>query len=120
MAGAKSSPKKRVSTGSSKQVLKKACTIKFRQHCKNNGGPYKSYNTKECCKYKKDGKAVAASAKKPYKKKPYKKPEGKDDNQMVYLTDASESLLKKGLKKAVKKHHKKRSPNNSSSNSDSK
>jgi hypothetical protein len=59
-AGAKLSPKKRASTGSSKQVPKKACTAKFCQHCKNNGWPYTSRNTKECCRYKEDGKAVAA------------------------------------------------------------
>ncbi len=82
-------------------------------------GPYTSHNTKECSKYNKDGKAVAASAKKPYKKKPYKKHGGRNDKQMAYLTDAIESLVKKGLKKAVKKHHKKRSCNNSSSDSDS-
>jgi hypothetical protein len=69
-AGAKSSPKKRASTGSSERVPKKACSTKFCQHCKNNGGPHTSHNTKECCKYNKDGKAVAASGKKPYKKKP--------------------------------------------------
>ena len=72
LACAKSSPKKRATTGSSERVPKKARTAKF-QHCKNNGGPYKSHNTKECRKYNKDGKAVAASAKKPYKKKPYQK-----------------------------------------------
>ena len=48
LAGAKSSPKKRASTGPSKQVPKKAHTAKFCQHCKNNGGPYTSHNTKEC------------------------------------------------------------------------
>ena len=120
LAGAKSSPKKRASPGSSKQVSKKACTSKFCQHCKNNSGPYASHNTKECCKYDKDGKAVAASGKKPYKKRPYKKHGDGDDKQMAYLTDAIESLVKKGLKKAVKKHRKKHSHDNSSSNFDSK
>ncbi len=120
LAGAKSSPKKRASTGSSERVPKKARTAKFYQHCKNNGGPYTSHNNKECCKYDKDGKAVAASAKKPYKKKPYKKHEGGDDKQIAYLTDAIESLVKKGLKKIVKKNRKKRSRNDSSSNSNSK
>jgi hypothetical protein len=120
LAGAKSSPKKKASPGSSKRVPKKARTAKFCQHCKNNGGPYTSHNTKECCKYDKDGKAVAASGKKPFKKKPYKKHGGGDDKQMAYLTDAIESLVKKGLKKAVKKHRKKRSRDDSSSNSDCK
>ncbi len=118
-AGAKSNPKKRAYTGSSERVPKKVKSEKFCQHCKNNGGPYTSHNTKECCKYDKNGKAVAAAGKKPYKKKPYKKDGGGNDKQLAYLTDAIESLVKKGLKKAVKKHRKKRSRNNSSSNSDS-
>ena len=120
LAGAKFSPKKRASTGSSERVPKKASSTKFCQHCKNNGGPYTSHNTKECCKYDKDGKAVAASGKKPYEKKPYKKDGGGNDKQMAFLTDAIESLVRKGLKKAAKKKHKKRSCNDSSSNSNSK
>jgi hypothetical protein len=87
---------------------------------KNNGGPYTSHNTNECCKYGKDGKAVAASGKKPYEKKPCKKDGGRNDKQMAFLTDAIESLVKKGLKKAAKKKHKKCSRNNSSINFDSK
>jgi hypothetical protein len=79
LAGAKSSLMKRAYTGSSKRVPKKACSVKFCQHCKNNGGPHTSHNTNECRKYNKDGKAVAASRKKPYKKKPYKKDGGGND-----------------------------------------
>ncbi len=97
LAGAKSSPKKRVSTGSSKRVPKKASSAKFCQHCKNNDGPYRSHNTKECCNYDKDGKAVAAAGKKLYEKKPYKKDEGGNDKQLAFLTDAIKSLMKKGL-----------------------
>ena len=73
-----------------------------------------SHNTKECRKYDKVGKAVAATG-----KKPYKKDRGGNDKQMAFLTDAIESLVRKGLKKAPKKKHKKRSRDNSSSNSDS-
>ncbi len=119
-AGAKSSPKKRASTGSSEQVTEKGCSTKFCQHCKNNGGPHTSHNTKECCKYEKDGTAVAASGKKPYEKKPYKKDGGRNDKQMAFLTDAIKSLVKKGLKKAAKKKQKKRSCDDSSSKSNSK
>ncbi len=119
LAGAKSNPKKRASTGSSEGVPKKVKSAKFCQHYKNNGGPYTSHNTKECRKYNKDGKAVAAAGKKPYKKKPYKKDGGGNDKQLAYLTDAIESLVKKGLKKAVKKHRKKHSHDDSSSNPDS-
>ena len=118
-AGAKASPKKRVSTGSSKRVPKKPRSAKFCQHCKNNGGPYTSHNTKECRKYNKDGKDVAATGKKLYEKKPYKKDGGGNDKQLAFLTDAIESLVKKGLKKAAKKKHKKRSYGDSSSDSDS-
>jgi hypothetical protein len=74
--------------------------MKFCQHCKNNGGPYTSHNTKECCNRNKDGKAVAASTKN-YKKKPYKKFGGADGTQMAYLTEATNSLMKMGLKKAA-------------------
>ncbi len=90
LAGAKSSPKKRVSTGSSEQVPKKAHIAKFSQHCKNNSGPYTSHNNKECPNYNKDGEDVAASTKKPFKKKPYKEYGGGDGNQMAYLMDAIE------------------------------
>ena len=93
--------------------------MKFCQHCKNNGGPYTSHNTKECRKYDKDGKAVAAMGKKPYKKKPYKKDGGGNDKQLAFLMDAIESLVKKGLKKAARKKHKKRSRDDSSSDSNS-
>jgi hypothetical protein len=119
LAGAKSNPKKRASTGSTERVPKKVKTVKFCQHCKSNGGPYTSHNTKGCHRYNKDDKAVAAAGKKPYKKKPYKKDGGGNDKQMAYLTEAIESLVKRGLKKAVKKHRKKRSRDDSSSDSDS-
>jgi hypothetical protein len=82
LAGAKSDPKKRASMGSTEQVPKKVKSTKFCQHCKNNGGPYVSHNTKECHKYDKDGKAVAAAGKKPYEKKPYKKNGGGNDKQL--------------------------------------
>ncbi len=119
LAGAKSHPKKMASTGSLERVPKKVKTARFCQHCKSNGGPYTSHNTKECRKYDKDGKTVAAAGKKPYEKKPYKKDGGRNDKQMAYLAEAIESLVKKGLKKAVKKHGKKRSRDDSSSDSDS-
>ena len=92
LASAKSSSKKRASTGLNEQVHKKACTAKFCQHCKMNNGPYTTHYTKECRKYDKDGKAVAAATKKPFEKKPYKKYGGGDDKQMAYLTNTIESL----------------------------
>jgi hypothetical protein len=47
LASAKSSPKKRASAGSNEQVPKMACTTKFCQHCKTNGGLYMTHNTKD-------------------------------------------------------------------------
>jgi hypothetical protein len=74
--------------------------VKFFQHCKNKGGPYLTHNTKECCRYNKDGNSVAVAALKPSDaKKPFKKGGNK---QMAYLMAAVESLMKKGLKKAMK------------------
>jgi hypothetical protein len=58
------------------------------------GGPHLTHNTKECCKYDKDGNPIAVAdlnpsdAKKPFKKGGY--------NQMAYLTAAVKSLVKKG------------------------
>ncbi len=72
LAGAKSNPKMRASTGSTERVPKKARTAKFCQHCKSNGGPYTSHNTKECRKYNKDGKAVEAAGKSPTRRSPTK------------------------------------------------
>jgi len=111
LVNAKTNPKKRASTGSNElQVPKKARSAKFCQHCKTNGGPYTTHNTKECRKYDKDGKAVAAAASKPFERKP---------KQLAYLTAAVKSIVKKGIKKAVKKKRKKRSYESSSSDSDS-
>jgi len=77
---AKKDPKKRASTGSDKpRVPKKSRTAKFCQHCKTNSGSYTTHNTKECRKYNKDGKALAATAGKPYEKKTYKKNGGGSD-----------------------------------------
>ena len=119
-ANAKKDPKKRVSMGSNEpRVPKKSCTAKFCQHYKTNGGPYMTHNTKECRKYDKNGKAVAATAGKPYEKKPYKKNGGRSDKQMAYVTATIESLVKKGIKKAGKKKRKKRSYESFSSDSNS-
>ena len=58
------------------------------------------HNTKECLKYNKDGKAVAATAGKPFEKKPNKKNGGGGDKVLAYLMAAIKSLVKKGIKKA--------------------
>ncbi len=104
----KVSSKKRSASGNpGEQVRKKGKPAKFCQHCKNNGGPHLTYNTKECCRYDKDGNSISAAAHKPNDaKKPFKKGGNK---QMAYLTATVESLVKKGLKKAIKSKKRKRS-----------
>ncbi len=82
---AKGSSKKRSASGNpGEQVLKKGKPAKFCQHCKNNGSPHLTHNTKECRRYNKDNNPVAAAANKPSDaKKPFKKGSNK---QMAYLT----------------------------------
>ncbi len=72
---AKGSSKKRSASGNpSEQVTKKGKPAKFCQHCKNNGGPHLTHNTKECCRYDKDSNSIATAAHKPSDaKKPLKK-----------------------------------------------
>jgi hypothetical protein len=91
---AKGSSKKRSASGNpGEQVPKKGKPAKFCQHCKNNGSPHLTHNTKECCRYNKDSNSVAAAAHKPGDaKKPFKKG---GDKQMAYLTATVESLMKK-------------------------
>ena len=114
---AKGSSKKHPASGSSDelQVPKKARPSKFFQHCKAKGGPHLTHNTKECCRYNRNGNPISLFKGKPGNaKKPAKKGGNK---QMAYLMATVESLVKKGLKKAMKS--KKRKHYNSSSNSDS-
>ncbi len=66
-ASAKGSSKKCSASGNPGElrVPKKARPPKFCQHCKNKGSPHLIHNTKECCKYNKDGKPIAMAALKP-------------------------------------------------------
>jgi hypothetical protein len=114
-ATSKGSSKKHSASGNpGEQVPKKAKPTKFCQHCKNKGSPHLTHNTKECCRYDKDGNPVAVAAlKHTDAKKPFKKG---GDKQMAYLTATIESLIKKGLKKAMKsKKHKRHSYDSSRS-----
>ncbi len=117
---AKGSSKKHSASGNpGEQVPKKGKPAKFCQHCKNMGSPHWTQNTKECCRYDKDGNSIAAATHKPSDaKKPFKK---RDNKQMAYLTATVESLTKKGLKKAMKSKKRKHShaydlPSSSDSN----
>jgi hypothetical protein len=62
---AKSNPKRKASGGPGDQVPKKVCNENFCQRCKTNGRPYQTYNTSDCCCYKKDGKPLRMAAGKP-------------------------------------------------------
>jgi hypothetical protein len=118
---AKGSSKKRsASENLGEQVTKMGKPAKFCQHCKNNGSPHLTHNTKECCRYDKDDNSIAvATHKLSDVKKPFKKGGNK---QMAYLTATVESLMKKWLNKAMKSKKSKRScayDSPSSSDSDS-
>ncbi len=116
---AKGSSKKCSASGNpSEQVPKKGKPSKFCQHCKAKGGPHLTHNTKECCRYDRNGNPVAVAGRKPSGAKPSSKSRG--DKQMAYLTAALESVMKKGLKKAMKSNKRKRNcAYNSLSSSDS-
>jgi hypothetical protein len=116
---AKGSSKKHSASGNpGERDLKEAKPAKFCQYCKNKGGPHLTHNTKECCRYDKDGNSIAAAALKPDDvKKPFKKGGNK---QMAYLMATVESLMKKRLKKAMKSKKRKHShAHDLSSSSDS-
>jgi hypothetical protein len=101
-AATKESSKKHPASGNSSElrVPKKARPSKFCQHCKAEGGPHLTHNTKECRRYGGNGNPASSFQGKPANaKKPAKKG---GDQQMAYLTAAVESLVKKGLKKAMK------------------
>jgi hypothetical protein len=118
-AAAKGSSNKRSASGSSGElrVPKKARPSKFCQHCKAKGGPHLTHNTKECCRYNKNGNPISLFQTKPANaKKPAKKG---GDQQMAYLTATIESLVKKGLKKAMKGKKRKRNHSYDSSSCDS-
>ncbi len=56
------------------RVPKKVKPTRLCRHCKNKGSPHLTHNTKECCRYDKDGNPVAVAALKPSDaKKPIKK-----------------------------------------------
>jgi hypothetical protein len=82
-ATAKGSSKKYSASGNpGEQVPKMAKPAKFCQHCKNKGGPHLTQNTKEYCRYYKDGNPVATTALKPSDvKKPFK--EGGDKSRWL-------------------------------------
>ncbi len=104
--------KKRLCTKATIHVPKKVCIEKHCDLCKKHGGTYTMHNTRECCRFKKDGKEKAnfCTAKKGGKK-------GNSVNHnFAQLTEKIEKL-KKALKKSDKKG-KKRHDKDSNSNSE--
>jgi hypothetical protein len=48
--------KKRTGTNSTAKALKKVCFEKHCNMCKKHGGAYTMHNTRDCCRFEKDGK----------------------------------------------------------------
>jgi hypothetical protein len=89
----KSSPKRKVSGGSSDQVTKKACSEEFCQRCKAHSSPYQTHNTLDCRRYDSNFKPLVAAAGRPSEsKKPYKKFGG--DKSMAFMQTMFEAYVK--------------------------
>jgi hypothetical protein len=93
--------KKRPGTNSMVRVLKK---VRFEKHCdlcKKHGGAHTTHNTRDCCRFQKDGKKTSsfhATKKSGYKSNPV-------NQNFAQLTDKIEKL-EKALKKSGKKGQK--------------
>ncbi len=93
--------KKHPGTNSTGRVPKKVCFEKFEKHCKlckKHGGAHTMYNTRDCCRYKKDGteKSSFRAAKK-----------GGQKNYLVHQNFAQLTEKIDKLEKALKKSGKK-------------
>ncbi len=95
--------KKRPGTNSTARVPKK---VRFEKHwdlCKKHGGAHTTHNTRDCCRFEKDGKEKSSfrTAKKGrYKSNPV-------NQNFAQLTDKIKKL-EKALKKSSKKGQKRR------------
>ncbi len=89
----------------------KSSSDQFCQLCKEHGGPHSMHNTKDCCKYEKDG------SKKKFGQSDTKSA-GKSGNLFSQLMDKN-SKLEKLVKKSTKKASRKCRRHNDSDNSDS-
>ncbi len=90
-------------TNSTARIPKK---VRFEKHCdlcKKHGGPYTTHNTRDCCRFEKDGKEKSnfCAAKKGWKK-------ANLVNQNVAQLTKKIEKLEKALKKSGKKGHKRR------------
>ncbi len=99
--------KKRPGTNSMVQVPKKVCFEKFEKHCKlckKHGGAHTMHNTRDCCRFEKDGteKSSFCAAKKGGKKN---YPVNQNFAQLTEKIDKLEKALKKSSKKGKKRHY---------------
>jgi hypothetical protein len=97
--------KKRPGTEAPIRVLKKVC---FEMHCnlsKKHGGAYTMHNTRECCRFEKDGKEKSdfRAAKKGGKKS---SPVNHNFAQLTKKIEKLKKALKKSGKKGKKRHFK--------------
>jgi hypothetical protein len=95
--------KKRPGTNFSARVPKKVCFEKHCNLCKKHGGAHTMHNTRDCCRFKKDGKEkfnFRASKKGGYKGNPI-------NQNFAHLTNKIKKL-EKALKKSGKKGQKHR------------
>jgi hypothetical protein len=97
--------KKRPGTSSMARVPKK---VRFEKHCdlcKKHGGIHTMQNTRDCCRYEKDGKEKSSF--RAIKKGRYKSnPVNKNFAQLTDKTEKLEKALKKSGKKGQKCHYK--------------
>ncbi len=97
--------KKRPGTKAMIRVLKKVCFEKHCDLCKKHGGVFITHNTRECCRFEKDGKEKSnlCTAKKGGKKN---YPVNHNFAQLTEKIEKLKKALKKSGKKGKKCHYK--------------
>ncbi len=96
--------KKRPGTKAMVRVPKKVCFKKHCNLCKEHGGAYTTHNTRDCCRFEKDGnkKSDFCTTKKGGKKC---NPVNHDFAQLTKKIKKLEKPLKKSGKKGKKRHY---------------
>ncbi len=105
--------KKRPGTEATIRVPKKVCFEKHCDLCKKHGGAYTTHNTRECCRFEKDGKEKSdfRAAKKGGKKG---NPVNHNFAQLTEKIEKLEKALKKSGKKGKKCRYKYKDSNSDS------
>jgi hypothetical protein len=97
--------KKRPSTNSTIRVPKKVCFEKHYQLCKKHGGAHTTHNTRDCCRFEKDGKeksSFRATKKGEYKSNPVNQNFAQLTNKIKKLAKALKKSGNKGQKHRYK------------------